>query len=148
MDHYLISGEQRLPLGELHYHSRQVARGLSEVGIFEGDSVALLLRNDVPFLEVSFAAALLGAYSVPINWHFKQAEIEYILDDCEAKVLVVHADLALKLPASLRTDIQVLVVPTPPEIQAAYNLTSEQCASTPDSVEWDTWRNQLYRRCY
>ena len=143
MDHCLISGKQRIPLGEFHHRSRQVARGLSEAGISEGDSVALLLRNDVPFLEVTFAAAVLGAYSVPINWHFKQAEIEYILVNCEAKVLVVHADLALKLPASLTTDIQVLVVPTPPEIQAAYTLTSEQCASTVESVGWDTWRNQF-----
>ena len=61
MDHCLISGKQRIPLGEFHHRSRQVARGLSEAGISEGDSVALLLRNDVPFLEVTFAAAHLGA---------------------------------------------------------------------------------------
>ena len=88
MDQILISGKRRLPLNEFHLRTQRIARGLVETGIKEGDSVALLLRNDIAFLEATFGAALIGAYSVPINWHFKEREIQYVLDNCGAKVIV------------------------------------------------------------
>ena len=47
----------------------RAASGLSALGVHEGDTVALLLRNDFAFIEATQACALLGAYCVPINWH-------------------------------------------------------------------------------
>ncbi|GIS89356.1 MAG: hypothetical protein CM1200mP18_20660 [Gammaproteobacteria bacterium] len=51
------------------------------------------MRNDPPFFEVTTAAQRLGAYSVPINWHFTPCEVLHVLRDSNAKALVVHADL-------------------------------------------------------
>ncbi|MBV9064914.1 MAG: AMP-binding protein, partial [Methylobacteriaceae bacterium] len=76
--------------------ARDAAAGFDALGVGEGSSVALLMRNDFAFFEASLAAVRLGAYAVPINWHFKADEVGYILRDCDARVLVVHADL---LPA-------------------------------------------------
>jgi long-chain acyl-CoA synthetase len=55
--------------------------------------VALLLRNSLEFLEASIATVPLGANAVPINWHWRGAEIAHVLRDSAAKVLVLHADL-------------------------------------------------------
>ena len=71
----------------------RAASGFAALGVRQGDCVALLLRNDFAFLEASLAAVRLGAYAVPINWHFKADEVAYVLADCGAKVLVAHADL-------------------------------------------------------
>ena len=71
----------------------RAASGFAALGLKPGDCAALLLRNDFAFLEASLAAVRLGAYAVPINWHFKADEVAYILADCGAKVLVAHADL-------------------------------------------------------
>ena len=49
--------------------ARRAASGLAALGVREGGCIALLLRNDFAFLEASQAAAMLGAYVVPINWH-------------------------------------------------------------------------------
>ena len=38
----------------------------------------MLLRNDIAFIEAAYAAMRLGAYGVPINWHFKPEEINYV----------------------------------------------------------------------
>ena len=65
----------------------------------QGDCVAILMRNDIAFMEASYAAQTLGAYAVPINWHFKAEEIDYILADCGAKVLIGHADLLAPIAA-------------------------------------------------
>ena len=143
MEYYLISGTRRLTLHEFHRNSKKIAQGLTELGVTEGDSVALLLRNGIEFLETTFAAGLIGAYPVPINWHFKRSEIEYIIDNSDAEVIVVHADLTSNLPSSNLQKLKPLVVPTPPELQFAYGLTPEQCMPNRTSPNWDTWSQKL-----
>ena len=39
----------------------------------------------------------LGAYAVPVNWHFKPEEINYILKDSGTSVLIGHADMLHQL---------------------------------------------------
>ena len=39
------------------------------------------------------AATIIGAYGVPINWHYKDDETVYITDDYGAFVLAIHADI-------------------------------------------------------
>jgi long-chain acyl-CoA synthetase len=64
----------------------------TKLGIVKGDRVALLLNNDPTFPLVFFAAARLGAVSVPINTRFVSNEIAFILKDSGAKVAFVHPD--------------------------------------------------------
>ena len=68
------------------------------MGLKAGDAVAVLMRNDIAFLEVSLAAIEIGAYAVPINWHATPSEIDYILRDCSARVLA-RCMSALRSPA-------------------------------------------------
>ena len=114
--------------------------GLRALGVAEDDSVALMLRNDFATFEVNMAAGQLGAYAVPINWHFTPEEAGYILADCGAKVLVVHADLLAQIAAGIPAGVKVLVVPTPPEIGDAYGVPAEQppapAASRPGTPSW------------
>ena len=76
----------------LQARARQAAGGFAGMGLGAGDTVALLMRNDLAFLEASLAAAHIGAYAVPLNWHATAADVAYILQDCQAKALVAHAD--------------------------------------------------------
>jgi len=89
----VLSGDRELPRARLLENAARGATGLSELGIGAGDSVAIMLRNDFPFFEACMAANAVGAHAVPINWHFQEEESAYILRDCRAKALIVHADL-------------------------------------------------------
>ncbi|HLS55200.1 MAG TPA: acyl-CoA synthetase [Zeimonas sp.] len=137
----LVSGERSIGRSQLTARAARAARGLASLGVRAGDAVALLMRNDPVFLEASLAAARLGAYTVPLNWHFAPAELAYVLDDCEAKVLVVHADLLPLLRPSLasRPQVAVLVVDTPAEVQAAYPGSAEHAKGPADLANWDAW---------
>ena len=73
---------------ELTQSASQVAAGLAEAGIQEGDVVAVMLKNGIEYLEIIMACRQLGCYYCPINWHFTAPEIQYILDDSEAKALI------------------------------------------------------------
>ena len=103
---------------EVLVNAARAASGLQARGVCEGDTVALLLRNDFAFVEATQAAALIGAYCVPINWHGRAQEIAYVLKDAKPKVLVAHADLLAAARDELRESLHgilVLSVPTPPD---------------------------------
>src|SRR5689334_9651535 len=103
----------------------RAARALHSVGVSAGDTVALLLRNDTAFFEASFAAGLLGAAPVPMNWHSHPDEVLFVLQDCKAKVLVAHADLVRPLLGKLPAGLEVRVVETPADIGRTYRIPEE-----------------------
>jgi long-chain acyl-CoA synthetase len=144
----IISGGRQLSQTLLQHRVLQAASGLAELGVGPQDAVAMLLRNDFAVLETVFAANRLGAYAVPINWHFKAPEVAYILQDCAAKILVVHADLLAAVRDAIPAAVTVLVVATPPEIIEAYGLdestsgrvTPPRSDTQPGGLkDWDAW---------
>lgn len=119
--------------------ARRAARGLHELGVREGDAVALLLRNDFAFFEIMQAAAALGAYTVPVNWHGRADEVRYILDDAKPRALIAHADLLAPLRDAIPPGLPVRVVPTPPELQESFHLAPAAAAVGPGDIEWAAW---------
>src|ERR1700710_999875 len=89
----IISGQRRRDHAEIAGRVARIAAGLESLGVQQGDSVCILMRNDIAFIEAAYAAMRLGAYAVPVNWHFKPEEISYVLNDSGARVLIGHADL-------------------------------------------------------
>jgi len=64
------------------------ANALKERGLKKGDRVGVLLENSPEFIFSIFAIFLNGAIAVPINTFLKDEEINYILNNCEAKFLI------------------------------------------------------------
>ena len=71
----IISGERRRDHAEIADRVARIASGLHRLGVGQGASVCVLMRNDIAFIEAAYAAMRLGAYGVPVNWHFKPEEI-------------------------------------------------------------------------
>ena len=104
----IISGQRRRDHAEVADRADRIASGLQKLGVKQGDSVCMLMRNDIAFIEAAYAAMRLGAYGVPVNWHFKPEEINYVLKDSGTSVLIAHADMLHQLreaipPASPRS---------------------------------------------
>ena len=137
----IVSGERSLGMQNFQKRSAQAAYGLSSMGIGDGDSIALMLRNDFPFLEATFAASQIGAYSVPINWHYKERETAYILENSDAKVVIIHTDLLPNLPSTITNTLKILAVPTPKEIIDAYSITNSNFAIPKQIIDWENWRD-------
>lgn len=131
--------ERSVPRDAVLLQARRAATGFDQLGIAEGDTVALLLRNDFAFFEVQQAAAAIGAYCVPLNWHGKAEEALYILGDAKPKVLVAHADLLAPLRNQLPSGLQVLVVPTPPEVQRRYGISDALATPVAGDQAWQAW---------
>jgi len=137
------SGDRSLTRAALNQRAARAASGYARLGVQAGDAIAILMRNEIAFLEASLAASMLGAYAVPLNWHFTAAELAYVIDDCDAKILVVHADLIAALQgADLPARVQQLVVRTPPEIRKAFGVTEESARPPQGAIDWDEWLDQ------
>ena len=135
----VTAGERFRSWADIQANAARAAGGFAALGLSEDDSVALMLRNDFSTFEVNMAAGQLGAYAVPINWHFTPEEAGYILADCSAKVLVAHADLLAQIASGVPAGVKVLVVPTPDEIAAAYNVPEDRREAPSDVETWDAF---------
>jgi long-chain acyl-CoA synthetase len=137
----VLRGDEFVDLDELRRRSDATAAGLTSLGVGPTDTVGMLLRNDHPYFEASFAASAIGAAPVPINWHGSPEEVAYVVADSRCKVLVGHADLLRPVLASLPEGLRVLGVTTPPDIADRYGIDANG-ASLPDGIEeWATWRD-------
>jgi long-chain acyl-CoA synthetase len=135
----VISGQRCADYAQLAQRAACAATGFAELGVSRGDPVALILRNDLAFFEASLGAGRIGAYCVPMNWHNTVEEARYVLSDSAARLTVVHADLWTRLHLAFPPGVPVIVVVTPPEVQAAYQLDSRVCTVPPGTMEWENW---------
>jgi len=78
---------------DVRTHAGAVANGLAALDVTAGDRVAIYLHNDIAFIEASIGIGMLGAVPVPVNWHWKGAELVYLLDDSDSKVIFAHTSL-------------------------------------------------------
>jgi acyl-CoA synthetase (AMP-forming)/AMP-acid ligase II len=74
---------------QLDDRSNQFAQLMWAAGLRFGDHIAVLMDNNDRYLEVCWAAQRMGLFFTAINWHFTADEAAYIIDDCDAEVLVV-----------------------------------------------------------
>ncbi len=109
----LIQDERTLSWAELAGRAAQVAQGLAADGVGSQDRVAFIDKNGIEHFEVFFGAALLNAVCVDVNWRLAPPEVEYIVNDADAKVLVIGPDFVPVIDAirdNLTTVTRVLVI--------------------------------------
>jgi long-chain acyl-CoA synthetase len=135
----IASGDRRRTHTEVAERVARIAGGLHSLGVEQGDSVCILMRNDIAFIEAAYGAMRLGAYGVPVNWHFKPEEINYILRDSGTSALIGHADLLHQLREAIPSGVTVLSVPTPPEILATYKIDRDHLATPAFAIDFEPW---------
>ena len=133
----VAAGQRFRSWADIQANAARGAGGLEALGVGENDSVALMLRNDFATFEVNMATSQLGAYAVPINWHFTPDEADYILRDSAAKVLVAHTDLLAQIAPGIPAGVKVMAVPTPAEIAVAYNVSAERRVAPAGITLWE-----------
>lgn len=135
----IILGDQSVQVTDVRSRGARAANAFRALGLKEGDVVAILLRNEPAFIEAQIAAGMIGIYVVPINWHSTAEEAGYILRDCKAAALVIHADLLAAVEPEIPFDVVVLVVPTPDEIADAYNIREPLRSIPVEQTNWTAW---------
>ncbi len=79
---------RRLSYEQVQQRVKRLASAFSALGVNKGDTVSLIQVNTPHCIEAYFAAALLGAVYVPLNFRAKPSELEYMVNTADAKVLL------------------------------------------------------------
>ncbi|MGZ8230553.1 MAG: AMP-binding protein [Burkholderiales bacterium] len=84
----LVIDGRRLSYGELAEQVTAMARGLRALGVRRGDHVAVCMGNNLEWVVFFYAAAEIGAVTVPVNTRFKSDELAYCLRQADVKLLL------------------------------------------------------------
>jgi 3-oxocholest-4-en-26-oate---CoA ligase len=90
----LVCGDRRVTFGGFHEAADALAGWMSDRGVGPGDKVAIQLVNSPEYMIAFFAAQLLGAVPVNVNYRYTGDEVSYLVDNSDAAVLVVHDEFA------------------------------------------------------
>ena len=75
---------------ELNKRVNKLSHSLVSLGLKKGDKIAVLLENSIEIVEAYLAAAKTGMVIVPVHFRLVGREIKNIIDNSDAKALVVH----------------------------------------------------------
>jgi long-chain acyl-CoA synthetase len=91
----IIMGESGhvVTYGDLEARANQGAHLLRELGLGNGDVLAICIENSPEFFDVACAARRAGLVAVPISTKLTAAEMAFIVGDSGAKALVVSASI-------------------------------------------------------
>jgi fatty-acyl-CoA synthase len=77
-----------LTFGELNAQSNRMAQLLYARGLRRGDHLAILMENNLHFMEPVWAGFRSGLYVTTVNRYLPPDEAAYIVNDCGAKAIV------------------------------------------------------------
>jgi benzoate-CoA ligase family protein len=89
----LYSLQREMTFREISREVNQAGNALRKMGVRIGDSVAILSLDAPEWVTSFFAAIKLGGVAVGFNTTQTYDEYAYMLDDCRARVLIVHESL-------------------------------------------------------
>ncbi len=86
----LMDKDRSFTYPALNKRVNQLAHSLSSLGFQKGDKLAVILENCIEIVELFLATAKTGIIMVPINFRLASPEVEYIVNNSDAKAFVVH----------------------------------------------------------
>ena len=81
---------------QLEDRSVQIGHHFRQLGLRPGDHIALVSTNHIEVFAIYWAAMRSGLLLTAVNCHLTPSEIAYIVDDCDARLLIFSASLAHK----------------------------------------------------
>ncbi|MFJ1866071.1 amino acid adenylation domain-containing protein [Streptomyces sp. NPDC088097] len=125
--------EERLSYAELEERANVLAHRLVEAGVGRDQAVGLLLERTPYLLVAALAVLKCGAAYVPLDPRLPQARVDMIMEDVEARVLLVreeHAGLP-QVRRQLDAGVRVLSVDTP---VSGFPRTAPESAAGEDAL--------------
>ena len=102
-----MHGDRALTWSQFDELAARFATFLAEAGVRAADRVAIGCQNRPEYLLAMFAAQKLHATPINVNYRYRLQELEYLLNDCEAKALV-HDELLAPLVVQLEGRVKTL----------------------------------------
>jgi len=106
----IVESDTRLTYRDWADEIGRLAGGLSRLGVSEGDHCVAILSNRYETASLFWACQQLGAVFTPFNWRATAAEIAFVLEDAEARIVVYEDRSATALEKVLEERCAAAVV--------------------------------------
>lgn len=101
----------------------RLAHGLLQQGVKKGNKLALMMKNSDYYVFTFFAAAKIGAVSVPINFRLTASEVQYILAQSDSTFVVCDQEFEqLISEAKQGTAVHFVITVGEPETTGYYSF--------------------------
>lgn len=133
---------------EIDSEANKVANAMLAAGIRPHDRVAFLDKNAAEYFMFLFGAGKVNAVTVAVNWRLAPPEMEYILNNAEAKVLLIGSEFLEHLSKMKLTSVETIVVigsASKSEAATYQQWIADQPVTDPEvEVGWEDTCYQLY----
>ena len=142
----IVDGDVRLSYADWYRRISALAAGFDAIGLKAGDHLVTALTNRWEAASLHWACQFTGIIITPVNWRSTASEIDFYLEDAEAKAIVYEdasaaavADSALaqKLP-------RIALDPAPPPAIPFAELASRAAPDATARVNAEAWSVMLY----
>ena len=132
---YIMAGSgETVTYRQLDERSNQGAQLFRSLGLKVGDVIALFMDNHPRYFEIAWAAQRAGLYYTCISSKLTAGEVEYIVGDCDAKLLIASPGVGAvvdELPGVLPKAVKLYMVGEAKAPYESYEAARDRMPATP-----------------
>ena len=142
----IVDGSVRMTYAQWYRRVSTVVSGFDELGLMPGDHLVTLLQNRWEAATIHWACQFAGIVITPINWRSKADEIDYYVENSEAKAILfeeVSAD-ALRESREAKSRKRIALAAARGDEIKFETLLKRETADAKPRVGADAWSVMLY----
>ncbi len=142
----LVDGDLRLSYADWYRQISALVDGLAGLGLRRRDRLLTVLKNNHAAASLHWACQLAGITIVPVNWRATVEELNFFIENSEAKALVCDGSSVDAVAASERAG-HLAIISHECEIERGQDLAAIATARVPDAspvADESDWSIMLY----
>ncbi len=142
----IVDGDVRMSYAQWYRRISALVAGFDEMGLVPGDHLVTVLQNNWQAATLHWACQFAGIVITPVNWRAKADEIDFYIDNAEAKAIVYQDISADAVAASVRAQVcRRIAIASPRKGEMAFDgLCKEGAPDAEPRVGADAWSVMLY----
>lgn len=142
----VVDGDLRLTYAQWYERISAVVAAFDEIGLMPGDHLVTVLQNRWEAATLHWACQFAGIVITPINWRSKADEIDYCVENSEAKAVVLEAVSAEATRESkeAKSRIRIALEAAQGDEIAFASMLDRKAANAVPRVGADAWSVMLY----
>jgi 2-furoate---CoA ligase len=140
----VVDGEVRLTYAQWYRRISALVAALDRLGLKAGDHLVTVLQNNWQAATIHWACQFTGVIITPLNWRSTAEELDYCLDNAEAKALVYEAASADAVRASAEAGKRLKIAVGAPGELTFDSLVAANAPDAPPRAHAEAWSVMLY----
>src|SRR5919198_1721886 len=142
----IVDGAVRLSYSAWYGKISGLAAGLDALGLKPGDPLVTVLQNRWEAATLHWACQFTGTIITPLNWRSTAEELDFCLQDAEAKAIVYDevSAAAVRSSGQVRSCVRIAVGDAPAQDLPFESLLSQNAADVMPRADAEAWSVMLY----